>query len=769
MESPDDGLVVNLEATTQTGDSDTDQYDDGTDPIEEEEVDAEDEEEEVECDDNQENHSSEELPSVPHPTENLTFQESVDNVPSTGIPLPEEIVVITQEGGMPAHGMFKLDSDQEISVSCEEPSPKRLCLDTDGQTYILTIPDGAETLANAQPGLLAAAPQVVNGQGVSEMSSNENDVNQAWFTSRQDKTSLQSKGHIWKQGMWSKDEVEILESNIRHYCEQNSITDPATVIFEMSKDERKDFYRTIAKGLNRPLFSVYRRVLRMYDLKNHVGKYTPEELEQLKQLRKVHGNDWQTIGVLMGRSASSIKDRCRLMKDNCNQGKWLPAEEKRLADSVYELSNAFPGEMISSGLSWAAVAERVGTRSEKQCRTKWLNYLNWKEAGGVEWTKEDDITLICRVYSLGATDESHVDWSELAKGWSSVRSPQWLRGKWWALKRHVPDANKLPFPENCDYLYKHYAEKIRLKEEAAKANLASVAPHAIPVVETHPARVISRQTPNILRSVVTTPLAVPVQTVASAPVPQALTTTIPVHSLATTTVAPPTTITAIDPSAAAIAASSMGVPPIMQTLEVMPQTVQLTPTSTPQTFLLAHSPQLTIPFTTSVTPNQIIIHAVAPETLHGNENVTVQLNPSPHVIISTTGLSSLATEHLTSVPLTSDQMTSTSDVPPGIGSDEIEDSQESLMGGEPGFEAEEIEDSKSIVKVEEIEENLAVMGDQPLVSESSVSANMYIYSDSDPMLAGNTSPELMCSTSDVEAEKTRERGENPDPLSSSEG
>lgn len=51
----------------------------------------------------------------------------------------------------------------------------------------------------------------------------------------------------------------------------------------MAKDERKDFYRTIAKGLNRPLFSVYRRVIRMYDNKNHVGKYTTEELEKLKK------------------------------------------------------------------------------------------------------------------------------------------------------------------------------------------------------------------------------------------------------------------------------------------------------------------------------------------------------------------------------------------------------------------------------------------------------------------------------------------------------
>lgn len=40
----------------------------------------------------------------------------------------------------------------------------------------------------------------------------------------------------------------------------------------MSKEERKDFYRSVASGLNRPLFAVYRRVLRMYDNRNHVGK-----------------------------------------------------------------------------------------------------------------------------------------------------------------------------------------------------------------------------------------------------------------------------------------------------------------------------------------------------------------------------------------------------------------------------------------------------------------------------------------------------------------
>lgn len=45
----------------------------------------------------------------------------------------------------------------------------------------------------------------------------------------------------------------------------------------MSKEERKDFYRSVALGLNRPLFAVYRRVLRMYDNRNHVGKYVNKE------------------------------------------------------------------------------------------------------------------------------------------------------------------------------------------------------------------------------------------------------------------------------------------------------------------------------------------------------------------------------------------------------------------------------------------------------------------------------------------------------------
>ncbi|KAK6292251.1 hypothetical protein J4Q44_G00368350 [Coregonus suidteri] len=139
-------------------------------------------------------------------------------------------------------------------------------------------------------------------------------------------------------------------------------------------------------------------------------------------LRQKHGNDWATIGAALGRSASSVKDRCRLMKDTCNTGKWSEEEERRLSDSVYALAGVCPGRAVTGGVSWAAVADLVGTQSEKQCRSKWLNYLNWKQSGGTEWTKDQDLSLVHRIVEL-----------------------DWLRSKWWSIKRQVANHKELPF------------------------------------------------------------------------------------------------------------------------------------------------------------------------------------------------------------------------------------------------------------------------------------------------------------------------------------
>ncbi|XP_026083392.1 cyclin-D-binding Myb-like transcription factor 1 [Carassius auratus] len=423
-------------------------------------------------------------------------------------------------------------------------------------------------------------------------------VSQAWFTTKEDKDTLVNKGHKWKQGMWSKEEIDLLMSNIEHYLKNRGIRDPAEIIFEMSKEERKDFYRSIACGLNRPLFAVYRRVLRMYDNRNHVGKYTDEEINKLKELREKHGNDWATIGAALGRSASSVKDRCRLMKDTCNTGKWTEEEERRLAEVVHELTGTEAGDVVTQGVSWASVAELVGTRSEKQCRSKWLNYLNWKQSGGTEWTKEDDINLVRRMAELGVDDENEINWDILAGGWSSVRSPQWLRSKWWTIKRQVSNHKELPF-------------SVLLK---GLQDVVEAPPSAMNKVV-----VVGSRSASASPSPVTA-LQIPVQ--------------IPVQ------------ITHVSSSDGASGASDSETITLnsgaLQTFELLPS-FHLQPTGTPGTYFLQTGTNQSLPLTLSANPTVTLTAAASPSSpdqiiLHSlttdNENVTVQMS-HPGIIIQT--------------------------------------------------------------------------------------------------------------------------------------
>uniref|UniRef100_A0AAR2KUC8 Cyclin-D-binding Myb-like transcription factor 1 n=1 Tax=Pygocentrus nattereri TaxID=42514 RepID=A0AAR2KUC8_PYGNA len=430
-------------------------------------------------------------------------------------------------------------------------------------------------------------------------------VSQAWFTTKEDKDTLVNKGHKWKQGMWSKEEIDILMNNIDSYLKNRGIQDPTEIIFEMSKEERKDFYRSIAWGLNRPLFAVYRRVLRMYDNRNHVGKYTQEEIEKLKDLRQKHGNDWATIGAALGRSASSVKDRCRLMKDTCNTGKWTEEEERRLAEVVHELTGTKAGDVVTQGVSWASVADMVGTRSEKQCRSKWLNYLNWKQSGGTEWTKEDDINLIHRIFELEVEDENDINWDLLAEGWSSVRSPQWLRSKWWTIKRQVANHKELPF-----------AVLLKGLQDVVEA----------PSSTGNKVVVVGSRSANSSPSPVTA-LQIPVQ--------------IPVQ------------ITHVSSSDSASGTSESGTITLnsgaLQAFELLPS-FHLQPTGTPGTYFLQTGSNQSLPLTLTAnptvtltaasspgSPDQIILHSLSVSV----ENVTVQMS-HPGIIIQTVTSEDLA-------------------------------------------------------------------------------------------------------------------------------
>ncbi|KAL4659503.1 cyclin-D-binding Myb-like transcription factor 1 isoform X2 [Arapaima gigas] len=529
----------------------------------------------------------------------------------------------------PVHKRLCLSSEEELHVSDSSPriSVVTLPISENDESFEVTMTATTELTENEMSeGAVAQIQILQNDESHAAQKTEEvSPVSQAWFTTKEDKVTLVKKGHKWKQGMWSKEEIDILMSNIDQYIKSRGIQDPTEIIFEMSKDERKDFYRSIAWGLNRPLFAVYRRVLRMYDNRNHVGKYTPEEIEKLKELREKHGNDWATIGAALGRSASSVKDRCRLMKDTCNTGKWTEEEERRLAEVVHELTGTEPGHAVTQGVSWASVAELVGTRSEKQCRSKWLNYLNWKQSGGTEWTKEDDINLINRIAELEVNDENEINWDILAGGWSSVRSPQWLRSKWWTIKRQVSNHKELPFTvllKGLQELAENQLPYSKVVVGSPRTGTASPSSAPVPQVQIRVARLEeSASTASNPMGALQIPVQIPVQI---------------------------THVSATDTSFAANESETITLNTgAVQTFEILPS-FHLQPTGTPGTYYIQTGSNQGLPLTVSASPTvtltaaaspsspeQIIVHGLSPDNLLAStENVTMQMS-HPGVIIQT--------------------------------------------------------------------------------------------------------------------------------------
>lgn len=74
-----------------------------------------------------------------------------------------------------------------------------------------------------------------------------------------------------------------------HYSVQaERIKGLGSFIFGNKTAEQKRFYRYIAKDIQRPLFAVYRKMLRVFDVSNHVGRWSRENEEKL--LRSVQAS-----------------------------------------------------------------------------------------------------------------------------------------------------------------------------------------------------------------------------------------------------------------------------------------------------------------------------------------------------------------------------------------------------------------------------------------------------------------------------------------------
>lgn len=269
-------------------------------------------------------------------------------------------------------------------------------------------------------------------------------------------TTSQSSGKSFDQA-----EEAALEQFITEYQTIKNLDRQQICERIWSNERRKDdFWSNICKVLPyRTRSSIYKHVRRKYHVFEQRGKWTPQEDAELARLCVEKEGQWSEIGRALGRMPEDCRDRWRnYVKCGSNRAsnKWSPQEEDLLkrvitemleeaqrhhtrgTDHLVQESDEEDDVPVSDDekqdidkkdgkktdrktsfkdvVNWTLVSERMGgTRSRIQCRYKWNKLVKKEAIAKIQSiTDADKRWILEKLRDLGFTEDSQVDWEELA-------------------------------------------------------------------------------------------------------------------------------------------------------------------------------------------------------------------------------------------------------------------------------------------------------------------------------------------------------------------
>lgn len=215
--------------------------------------------------------------------------------------------------------------------------------------------------------------------------------------------------------------------------------------------------------------------------------WTAEELECIQNFYNNHGPNWRLLANALGKNRIHTKDAFRRIKlPNLKRGRWSQEEYQTLFDLVnmdlrmraFDRERKSKHGMLRDAISWDAISERMSTRTNSGCCSKWYTQLSspmcrprerTKRASSgslttkadnndapdddeILWEDTDDYRLIDALLSLDATCMEDVEWDNLLEH----RSGTVCRKRWNQMVKHTGDHASKSFADQVEVLSKRY-------------------------------------------------------------------------------------------------------------------------------------------------------------------------------------------------------------------------------------------------------------------------------------------------------------------------
>ncbi|KAE8234485.1 hypothetical protein CF326_g466 [Tilletia indica] len=284
----------------------------------------------------------------------------------------------------------------------------------------------------------------------------------------------------YNEGAFSEAEVDIIRRQVKLFMKRNRMTEEhlKRILYgantKANKGPMKELILMAATALNgaRPYPAVREFIQRQYREGAYQGRWTKEELVQLKASIEKHGNRWAQIAEEVGRAGEDCRKKYELISmgekrasGNFITGKWSDEDAQKLIDTVDRVAEemGIEGEIPSYSQTkvvalWDTVAKQADIRRDAtQCRNKYFAMAN-RQAGirrrraynmGTNWNPEDRLILVDRITAQlrhSWNQESDINWEKLSDdtwNWPAgelLKRWEFIKEKYLTRKLRIPNS-----------------------------------------------------------------------------------------------------------------------------------------------------------------------------------------------------------------------------------------------------------------------------------------------------------------------------------------